>query len=101
MSFRILRAAEVFVTSTDPATGAHTFGLRTLQPQPPGLNGPFKLKKAGVSTVGANPLLDNVISAASVSWQPAPLTLRTAYHPGRFYPLKVSFVIATNGTNDA
>jgi hypothetical protein len=96
MSFRVLRAAETFVASTDPSTGMHTFGLRTLQPQPPSLNGPFKLKRTGVSNVGVNPLQDNIIPAASVSWQLAPLTLRTAYHPSRFFPLKVPFIIATD-----
>jgi hypothetical protein len=101
MSFRVLRAAETFVTSIDPSTGAQTFGLRQMQPQPVALNGLFKLKKAGMSTFGANPLQDNVIPAASVSWQPASLTLRTAYHPARFYPLKVPFVIVTSGVNDA
>jgi hypothetical protein len=99
MSFRVLRAAETFVTFFDTSSGMSTYGLRTLQPQPASLSGPFKLKLAGFASASVNPLQDHIIPAAGVTWQPAPLMLRTAYHEIRFSPLKVPFVIVTEGSS--
>ncbi len=100
MSFRVLRAAELFVVSSDPSFG-YTWSLRAVQPQPSALNGPFKLKKAGSAAGGfSNPLQDTtIISGPAVSWQPAPLHVRTAYNSSRFSSLKVPFVIVTGGAS--
>ena len=99
MSFRVLRAAETFVSFFDTSSGMSTYGLRTLQPQPTSLSGPFKLKLAGISSASVNPLQDHIIPASGVTWQPAPLLVRTAYHEVRFSPLKVPFVIVTEGSS--